>query len=155
MEPNPYQSPSAAAVPDESPEQRALAKLRGPSLGLIALSGMTILPCAVVSLFGPVVILLKLAIVPRLVQAEEVLPTIGSFLMLFPNSVVLYGAWQARTLKNYRWALASAICGSVPLLSPYIYCGIPFGIWILIVLLRKDVKACFEAHHPPARDATA
>ena len=45
--------------------------------------------------------------------------------------------------RNYRLAYTVAILSVIPLVSPMIICGIPFGIWALIVLHRRDVKAAF------------
>jgi hypothetical protein len=33
---------------------------------------------------------------------------------------------------------------SIPVLSPFIWLGIPLGIWAFVVLRRADVRAAFD-----------
>jgi hypothetical protein len=47
---------------------------------------------------------------------------------------------------RYRITMASAITSCIPFLSPMVYFGIPFGIWALVVLRRKDVRIAFQQH---------
>ena len=55
----------------------------------------------------------------------------------------IYGALCMRRGRNYPIALGSAVMSSIPFLAPMAYFGIPFGIWALVVLCRKDVRAAF------------
>jgi hypothetical protein len=66
-------------------------------------------------------------------------------LLLLPSAFIGYGAWCMRRTVNYRIALLAAIISCIPVVSPLIFFGIPFGIWALIVLCRRDVRAEFDA----------
>jgi hypothetical protein len=81
--------------------------------------------------------------------ARGVPPGIAFNAGLFLTNVSLFhtfGALYMRRGVRYRLAMASAITSCIPLLSPMVYFGIPFGIWALVVLRRKDVRAAFEAN---------
>jgi len=47
-----------------------------------------------------------------------------------------------KELENYKWSVISSILAMLPI-SPGCLLGVPFGIWALSVLLRKDVKKAF------------
>jgi hypothetical protein len=60
--------------------------------------------------------------------------------------IAIYGANCLRRFRGYRWALTAAI---LTLASAPVICllpiQVPLGIWVLIVVLRPDVRARFEA----------
>lgn len=56
-----------------------------------------------------------------------------------------YGAWQMRQLKQYPFALASAIIGLLPFGSCCCCLSLPVGVWALTILSRGDVKDAFQA----------
>ena len=76
--------------------------------------------------------------VPRL---DDLMP----LLIALPSMFVFYGAWCMRRNVRYRLAVAAAVVACVPFLSPWIFLGIPFGIWALAILWRRDVRAAFDA----------
>lgn len=141
MEVNPYQSPAEAAS-EPVAQEPATRKLRGPTMGLILLSGMSLIGCLLGVLALPVTVLEK-AYLLGVIDYQNIGLAVLEFFLILPNSVILYGAYQARKGKAYRWAMAAAILGCIPILSPGLYFGIPLGIWMLIVLRRTDVRACF------------
>jgi len=55
---------------------------------------------------------------------------------------VLLGAWNLMQLRSYRWALAGGILGMCPFF-PGAFVGLPMGIWALILITKKEVKAAF------------
>jgi hypothetical protein len=50
-----------------------------------------------------------------------------------------------RRSVHYGRTVAAAIVACIPCLSPWVLLGIPFGIWALVVLCRRDVQAAFDA----------
>ena len=65
--------------------------------------------------------------------------------MVIASYPTFIGAWNMRRGTRYRWAYLAAVLASIPMLTPVIWCGIPLGIWALVVLHHKDVKAVFAA----------
>lgn len=57
--------------------------------------------------------------------------------------VVLLAAMKMKNLQSWVFSMIGAIVAAVPCLSPCCCLGLPVGIWALIVLLNKDVKAAF------------
>lgn len=67
-------------------------------------------------------------------------------ILMYSASILIFiGAWNMRFGTRYRWAYAAAVLASIPMLTPLFFCGIPLGIWALVVLHREDVKAVFAA----------
>ena len=139
---NPYASPASVPKLDDAEEFAAIKRLRGPSLGLILLAGL-------VAILGVVVLpLMLLAVLLALIfptfprGGADGLLMVPMYLASYP---IVYGAWKMRSGKSYRWTYTAAVLACVPLLSPFFYFGIPVGVWALIVLHRRDVKAAFAA----------
>lgn len=81
------------------------------------------------------------------------LPVFG----LLIDAVIIYGAVRMKNLSSYSWAVAAAVLALIPCLSsPCCAVGVPFGLWALLVLLDKDVRAAFSATAPagPVHPAT-
>ena len=148
MDENPYAAPRAEAALQPLASARLVHnKLRIPTVALLALSGVSILSSAIGFLTVCILFALSRAAPPYNANTRTFF--LGQFtvmlaMMLVPSVFIAYGALQARRADSYRWAIVAAIISMIPYLSPFIYLGIPFGIWMLIVLLRKDVKACFQ-----------
>jgi hypothetical protein len=63
---------------------------------------------------------------------ELVLLAILGSALVAVGIVIDIGAWNMLQMRRYRWAVAAAILGQ------------PLGIWSLVVLTRRDVKAAFD-----------
>jgi tRNA A-37 threonylcarbamoyl transferase component Bud32 len=63
-------------------------------------------------------------------------------LMTAHTVVVIFGAWNLMQLMSYRLALAGSILGILPF-GPGAIVSIPMGIWALVVMTKKEVKAAF------------
>jgi hypothetical protein len=71
------------------------------------------------------------------------------------NALSMYAAWQMRGLRNWSLSLAGAIVSMLPC-TPCCILGLPIGIWAVIVLIDRDVKAAFDRGGPPGGyDGTA
>jgi hypothetical protein len=67
--------------------------------------------------------------------------------------VLIFGAWNLMQLRSYRLALAGSILGILSF-PPGAIVSIPMGIWALVVMAKKEVKAAFgqketEVEIPP------
>lgn len=60
---------------------------------------------------------------------------------------IAYSAFQMLYLRKYRMAWFACLLCCVPFLSPGFFFGMPFGIWGLAILRRKDVRDQFETNH--------
>jgi len=56
--------------------------------------------------------------------------------------LVVLGAWNLMQLRSYRLATAGSILALFPF-SPGAVVGVPMGIWALVVMTKKEVKAAF------------
>ncbi|MBA7712042.1 Serine/threonine-protein kinase PknD [subsurface metagenome] len=55
---------------------------------------------------------------------------------------VVLGAWNLMQLRSYRLAMTGSILALFPF-SPGAIVGVPMGIWALVVMTKKEVKAAF------------
>jgi hypothetical protein len=135
---NPYASPPIAAF--ETPEADVRQKLKAPGVALAVL--------AIVSMpLSALTILSGIAGLPRAADLDSELigRLVGMFLPLICNIVVLLGAIEILRLRNYRSALTAAILACIPICSPCVLIGIPFGIWAIVVLRQPGTIAAFQA----------
>ena len=65
-----------------------------------------------------------------------------SLLVTCLGAVIIYGVMRMKELENYKWSVISSVLAILPI-SPGCLFGVPFGIWALSVLFRKEVKKAF------------
>jgi serine/threonine protein kinase len=65
-----------------------------------------------------------------------------SLLVTCLGAAIIYGVMRMKELENYKWSVRSSILAMLPI-SPGCVLGVPFGIWALSILLRKEVKKAF------------
>ncbi len=137
---NPYASP--APIPHDHAPQPVdrLGPLRGPSIGLLLSSGLVVTVGGFTFLLDTLERLIS-GLTMRGPEAGDVF-----LIVMYLASVPIFvGAINMRYGTRYRWAYAAAVIASIPMLTPLFCWGLPFGIWALIVLHRRDVKAAFAA----------
>lgn len=140
---NPYESPREANSPAPISARRELiTRLRGPSIGLLVLSGMQ----AGYTLFCLIMVAAMFMMFPSRVFAfwwklEEFAALIVAFV---PSAFIFTGAWQMRRMRSLYWCRAAAIAACIPFLSPAIFVGIPLGIWAAIVLFQRATAEEFR-----------
>ncbi|MHC4694609.1 MAG: hypothetical protein ACYS67_17860, partial [Planctomycetota bacterium] len=74
-------------------------------------------------------------------------------LMAAHTALLIIGAWNLMQLRSYRMALGGSILGILSF-PPGAIVSIPMGIWALVVMAKKEVKAAFgqeetEVEIPP------
>ena len=147
---NPYASPVSAIDESEARHPPILNWIRPPATALLLLSALSLLYAA---LFVPLYVA-NLIWSPG-PDPEE--PSVWFFALAVAcvpsNAIVFVGAWNMRRARRYRLSVAAAILGCTPGLSPLFYIGIPFGIWALIILIRKSAKERFRRVVTEARQA--
>jgi hypothetical protein len=139
---NPYASPSA--IGEQNDRGHARKALRGPSLVLLILGlgwGGGVILLAIVATLVVIVMLAR----GINVEIGDVVDTRGALQLLaaLPSCFVAYGAWCMRRGIRYRVSVVASILACIPLISPMVWIGIPFGIWAVIVLRRPEVRAAF------------
>lgn len=149
---NPYATPAVVEPAPVGQSRTTLNALRGPSLGLLALSVFT--------WFGGLAVIFVLVVVTieivrramiglgppsTMPKSHDLLGFVAGLISAASSVFVFHGAMCMRRGKNYRAARIAAILSCIPVLSPFVYFGIPFGIWALIILRRREVRAAFNS----------
>jgi hypothetical protein len=71
------------------------------------------------------------------------------FAGLIASGLTMFGALKMMRLEGYAAAVTAGILGMI--ISPGNLVGLPVGIWTLVVLSSRSIKAAFAANRPPAQ----
>ncbi len=139
---NPYQSPasemgSAQSIFAGGNRDWARVSVEGPANSLAAVAGVVIF----FTLIGLAFNLIQLLDGGDI--EDVVITAIGSFVLLIPYGLILYGTTQMKQLKSYHLSVAISILAMLPC-SGCCIIGLPVGIWSLVVLLKPDIRAAFQ-----------
>lgn len=142
---NPYASPQTVPELQAPSRIQSLKWLRGAAMGILVFAGFNLFMgvCWFVTL--PLMIAM-MTIYPLRDQSPVWLVGLGwlgSILFSVYSGFMFYGATHLRAAKSYRWALASVILSLLGIFHPITWLQVPFGIWALVMLLRKDTRAVF------------
>lgn len=152
---------------------QALQQMRAPALGLIAVSAVALTISFVGILYTAVHFGIKLMEGDQTEQVYEEPPPgesradreerlaqkkkrdaesnfgmmstifIVALTFLLLNAIVLSGALQMRRLKKHRASVAAAAVSVIPVLTPLVIVGIPFGAWAMIKLQNPEIRRYF------------
>ncbi len=86
--------------------------------------------------------------VDQIVSMAERFTGASNFIGLAIALLVIFGGVRMMNLKNWGLAFAASIVAMIPCWCCCVL-GIPVGVWSIIVLLDKDVKAAFDAPTTP------
>lgn len=139
-------------LPSENPYAAPTSLDSSPATGNPVLA-----PGIVLLVLSSIFMLFLLATLPgQFIRMSEVDTSTPAGMGEVSGGIVTLIAWLAMTLailvgsicmirmKGYSGALTAACAACVPICSPFFLLGIPFGIWALIMLLRKDLRARFQ-----------
>jgi len=129
--------------PGKPPGADIREALRWPAYGLIASGFLQSLVCLALVLFA-------LPAVAREGGDAAGYAVVGSMaaLSLLAAVVVVGGGINILRMSSYRWAMVGG--GVAMIAGPAALLGLPFGIWALVILNRREVRAAFERGHPPS-----
>ena len=115
-------------------------QVRKPADGLIIAGGINILCIIPFTLLMGSMVLTRSRLLPQAGLDAKVAAL--SLLVTCLGAVIIYGVMRMKELENYRWSVISSVLAILPI-SPGCLFGVPFGIWALSVLFRKEVKKAF------------
>jgi len=135
--------------PESTPSIEAQAAVNAPAITLMVVGGLG----AAASLMGAVMNFLGFGMGAMTGEQAERIPSfllgpIGGLINLVSLAVyglMIYGAYQMKTLKSYPLAMIASIVAMIPC-SCCCVVGLPVGVWAIVVLMRPAVKLGFEAN---------
>jgi hypothetical protein len=80
---------------------------------------------------------------PEAKQARLIGTMVFACIFMGLDIAVLYGAFCLHRMTSHSAAMTAAIISCIPICSPCLVLGIPFGIWALVVLNKPEVKKAF------------
>lgn len=79
----------------------------------------------------------------RLGSGPPITLTVIAAAQLVGLIVISIGAAKLGFLESYRMARVGSILACIPFVTPFIWLGIPFGIWALRLLADSEVRGAF------------
>ena len=157
----------APPTPDMVNADLARKQVAVPAAGLMIVSGLNLL------LLGALLLLLLLGVkwhsaggadslsmsMPGISFSKTMQPGTGMrpwwtilgpvllLVLMCPSLLTFIGAWRMRQLRSYGLAVTGALLAIVT--PPGLVLGLIFGLWALIVLMRRKVKEAFNSAQPP------
>jgi len=137
---NPYEPPVGefgpdSADPDFADREQIRRRVSRPGTALLIMG-------SIYSVFPAIYLGGLPRVLVHRVPVEEFLVVAAFF---FTAIVIAVGGAKMAFMESYSMARIGAALACIPLISPFVVWGIPFGIWALIVLNDPKVKAAFEA----------
>jgi hypothetical protein len=130
-------------ISDRSRIRAARDRLLVAAYGIFVTAGMNLSMFAFVHLLDVARYLTGFTQELILAQPRSMFDRIAFIGMLGGSLLSLYGAIAMLRGKQYSACVAGAVTASIPFISPCVFLGIPFGIWALVILFRKDTRAAF------------
>ena len=139
--------PPGVGAPGGPPPGDAAAKVQLPAILMMVFSGIAIL----LSIVGILLNVLGAGI-GAISGGDEAMGQVFSsgvgvasaVISLIFNAVVIFGALKMKNLQAYTFALILAVLFALPC-SLCCLINTPIGIWALVTLLDKDLKAAFTS----------
>lgn len=135
---NPYAPPSTSSEPIHNDPTKAIRdRVSRPATALIIMSSIH-------STFVAIYLVSALFfIASRGTMANgffEVAISVVQFVVLL---CIAIGAAKLGFLESYRFARLAAVLACIPIVTPFLILGIPFGIWALRLLADPCVRSAF------------
>jgi predicted Ser/Thr protein kinase len=128
--------------------EAARKSLRTPARGLIAAGVLQLL-------FGLGLMVFAAPAAARdsgnLLLGYVVLSVIAAFFMV-PAAVVLLGATNMLKLRRHTLTVVASVIAALS--GPGAVLGLPFGVWALVILYRREVREAFAANQLPSDSTT-
>ncbi len=128
------------AEKDPTRTEAVSRSLKTPARGLIAAAALQILFALGLMLFVPRAVASDSG---SLMMAALTIAIIMAF-MILPSSVVLLGAVNMLQARRHTLAIVASVVAAVA--GPGAILGLPFGVWALVILFRRETQEAFKAN---------
>jgi hypothetical protein len=134
---NPYAPPTNTDAMGVEPLGAIKARVSRPATALLVMASIH-------SVFVAIYLVSALVMVQRGGIFFDDMVNIATGGIHFTSLILItVGAAKLGFLESYRLARMGAILACIPLITPFIVVGIPFGIWALRLLADPAVRASF------------
>lgn len=147
-------TPGPGAYVDD--RRMATQAVQGPATGLLitgiicALLGLAGIAMSFVGMSAPQPDLSELPedmrpMIEMLQQFQNPAFAIATNLIgLLVSALIIFASQKLRRLESFPLVVTATILAIIPCLSPCCCIGLPIGIWVLVVIMKPDVKAAFH-----------
>lgn len=142
---NPYAPPSEISPQHSGTRQAVFSRVSRPATALIIMASIQSAMIAIV-LVSSLVVYAREGSVPGGVVA---LSLYGA--QMLGLIVIAIGAAKLGFLESRKLAMLGACLACIPFITPFVFVGIPFGVWALRLLRDPTVAAAFPDSTPRAK----
>jgi hypothetical protein len=161
--PNPYESPRTEERQRQRlrylpPDPRIAWRLKVPAVTLLVLSGLQLVPIFPfwLNLAGYVIARLQSNYIHfEFVLRSSVIADATLLAIVTMTTLTIFcGAWYMLQVRAHSLCTAAAVLACVPLVSPLLVVGIPFGIWAIVALSLTSTRDEFRRIANPVPEKT-
>lgn len=140
---NPYEAPTSSESEPVDPVEAAKRRLSRPATALLTMASIH-------SVFPAVgLISCGFAWLHGNLSLTDALPTVVIQLtQLVLLILIAIGAGRMGHLKSLKMATLGAVLACIPVVTPFVVAGIPFGVWSLVLLNDPNVARVFPQNSP-------
>jgi hypothetical protein len=152
---NPYAAPTTIIESAFEIVDKAKPRLARPATALIVMASTQSVFAAIVLVCGTIDFLTGRRIWPPLASTmsttetltllAEALTLLTVLLLFLALVAIAIGAAKMGFVESYAMARLAAILACIPIVSPFIIIGIPFGFWSLRLLAKPEIIQAFQA----------
>ena len=136
METNPYRPPDSEDVV-VAPDLKTIREIRPPTTALILLLASQLLVYAV----GGFLLLVQTAVGEPLSASPVEIGLAGVHILI--SIYMLRCMFHLRRLTRLRDGRLAAGLSCIPFVTPCLWLGLPFGVWLAILLAKPTIAAAF------------
>ena len=118
----------------------AKVRLARPATALIVMASTQSVFASIILVCGIVDLLARPA------SVTEKLPLFIAFCQFGSLLFIAVGAAKMGFLESYNLGRMAAILACVPMVSPFVIVGIPFGVWSLRLLSEPEIQHAFQTN---------
>lgn len=146
---NPYAPPTSQAALVVDSRDAIKARVARPATALLVMASIHSVFVAIYLVTATLVVAFGGA------EPQEFIGLIAGSLQFAGLILIAIGAAKLGFLESFRLARIASILACIPLVTPFVILGIPFGIWALWLLADPDVQAAFPDFRPQSSPADA
>jgi len=138
IDPNPYAAPTTRIDPTLDIVETAKPRLARPATALVAMASIQSVFPAILLVCGMV------DLMAGRLSGTESLPLLIALAQISSLIVIAIGAAKMGFLESYAMGRTAAILACIPFVTPFVFIGIPFGVWSLRLLADPEIIRAFH-----------
>ena len=138
---NPYAPPTSSTTLDVDSREAIKSRVSRPATALIIMASTQSVAVAIYLVSGAVIVARGGSV------SDDIFGLAMGVLQFVALLLIAVGAAKLGFLESHRLARLGSLLACIPFITPFIFIGIPFGIWSLRLLADPAVRDAFPDVH--------